>query len=104
MKNTYATRVSKTQTDWSDTPAQAPVAEGRLDVGGACTWYWDTGGDGEAVVLVHPYSGSALNWGYQQPALAAAGYRVIGYSRRGHFGSDAGTGNDPGNRHHRASP
>ncbi len=97
MKNSYARRLLEAQTDWNGAPAQAPVTEGRLDVGGgARLWYWDTGGDGEAVALVHPYSGSALNWGYQQPALAAAGYRVIGYSRRGHYGSDAGTGNDPG--------
>ncbi len=96
MKNSYARRVLEAQTDWNGPPTQAPVVEGRLDVGGARLWYWDTGGDGEAVVLVHPYSGSALNWGYQQPALAAAGYRVIGYSRRGHFGSEAGSAENPG--------
>ena len=84
------------QTSWSGIPPQAPAAEGRLDVGGARIWYWDTGGAGEEVVLIHPYSGSALNWGYQQPVLAAAGYRVIAYSRRGHFGSDAGSPKNPG--------
>jgi pimeloyl-ACP methyl ester carboxylesterase len=36
---------------------------------------------------MHPASGSALIWGYQQPALAKAGYRVIAYSRRGYFNS-----------------
>jgi pimeloyl-ACP methyl ester carboxylesterase len=36
-------------------------------------WYWDTGGDGTPVVLVHPATGSALIWGYQQPAFAKAG-------------------------------
>lgn len=96
MKKSYAMRELAAQTSWSDTPAQAPAAEGRLDVGGARIWYWDTGGAGEAVVLVHPYSGSALNWGYQQPALAAAGYRVVAYSRRGHHGSDAGSPENPG--------
>jgi len=96
MKKSYAMREPAAQTSWSEPPAQAPAAEGRLDVGGARIWYWDTGGAGEAVVLVHPYSGSALNWGYQQPALAAAGYRVVAYSRRGHHGSDAGSPENPG--------
>ena len=96
MKKSYAMRELAAQTSWSEPPAQAPAAEGRLDVGGARIWYWDTGGAGEAVVLVHPYSGSALNWGYQQPALAAAGYRAVAYSRRGHHGSDAGSPENPG--------
>ena len=96
MKKSYAMRELAAQTSWDDTPAQAPAAEGKLDVGGARIWYWDTGGAGEAVVLVHPYSGSALNWGYQQPALSAAGYRVVAYSRRGHHGSDAGSSENPG--------
>ena len=89
-------RVIAAQTSWSGPPPQAPAGEGRLDVGGARIWYWDTGGAGEAVVLVHPFSGSALNWGYQQPAFAAAGYRVVAYSRRGHHGSDAGSPENPG--------
>jgi pimeloyl-ACP methyl ester carboxylesterase len=50
-------------------------------------WFWDTGGSGEPIVLLHPASGSALIWGYQQPAFARAGYRVISYSRRGYNGS-----------------
>jgi len=69
-------------------PVKAPVKIARLaDVGLAC---WDTGGPGEPVVLMHPATGSILNWGYQEPALRAAGYRVIAYSRRGHHGSEAG--------------
>jgi pimeloyl-ACP methyl ester carboxylesterase len=55
--------------------------------GGAKLFYWDTGGDGPAVIFSHPATGSALMWPYQQPVLAAAGYRVIGYSRRSHHGS-----------------
>jgi len=38
-------------------------------------------------VLSHPASGSGLIWGYQQPVFAKAGYRVIGYSRRGYYNS-----------------
>lgn len=52
--------------------------------------FWDTGGEGEPVVLLHAGTGSQAVWEHQRPALSAAGYRVIGYSRRGHLGSDAG--------------
>jgi pimeloyl-ACP methyl ester carboxylesterase len=48
------------------------------------------------VVLVHPATGSALIWGYQQPAFAKAGYRVIGYSRRSYYGSDPLPKESPG--------
>ncbi|MEV6160725.1 alpha/beta hydrolase [Streptomyces sp. NPDC052052] len=73
-------------------PEQVPVTEYRVPVaGGGSLWCWDTGGDGEPVVLLHPGSGSGESWPYQQPALAAAGYRVIGYSRRGAYGSVAGS-------------
>lgn len=58
--------------------------------------YWDTGGAGEPVVLLHAGTGSHAVWEYQRPALVAAGYRVIGYSRRGHLGSDSGDESTPG--------
>jgi pimeloyl-ACP methyl ester carboxylesterase len=68
-------------------PPQAPVTEGVAQLPDAKLWFWDTGGSGEPVVLLHPASGSALIWGYQQPAFARAGYRVISYSRPGYYGS-----------------
>ncbi|WP_443262634.1 alpha/beta fold hydrolase [Streptomyces sp. SDT5-1] len=72
-------------------PEQAPFSEHRVPVaGGGMLWCWDTGGDGEPIVLLHPGSGSAESWPYQQPVLSAAGFRVIGYSRRGAHGSVAG--------------
>lgn len=71
-------------------PPQAPVHAGFADVGDAKVWYWDTGGDGQAIVLSHPASQSSEIWLYQQPAFAAAGYRVIAYSRRGVFKSKRG--------------
>ncbi len=80
----------KPETGWlaPPKPVQTPVKLARLpDVGLA---YWDTGGPGEPVVLMHPATGSILNWGYQEPALRAAGYRAIAYSRRGHHGSEPG--------------
>lgn len=77
-------------------PEQVPVREGRAEIAGTTLWYWDTGGEGPAVVLLHAASGSGAFWGYQQPVLAKAGYRVISYSRRGYLRSDPGDPNDPG--------
>ncbi len=71
-------------------PLPQPIAakEAVAALPGTQLWYWDTGGDGVPIVLLHPATGSGLIWGYQQPAFAKAGYRVIGYSRRGYYGSD----------------
>src|SRR5215216_3421538 len=77
-------------------PAQAAAKEGVAKLPGTSLWYWDTGGEGPAVVLLHAASGSGAFWGYQQPVLAKAGYRVISYSRRGYLKSDPGDPNDPG--------
>lgn len=79
------------QRRWTPPPPQAPAREGVAPLPGANLWFWDTGGDGEPIVLLHPATGSASVWGYQQPVFAKAGYRVIAYSRRGHKGSDAGS-------------
>jgi len=76
------------QFEWQPPPPQAPAREGFVDTGGARLWYWDTGGDGEAVVFSHPASGSAQSWKYQQPFFAQLGYRLIAYSRRGHNPSE----------------
>jgi pimeloyl-ACP methyl ester carboxylesterase len=77
-------------------PTQAPATHGLAAIPGTRLAYWDTGGDGEAVVLLHPATGSARIWSYQQPALANARYRVIAYSRRGHDGSDPVPDEHPG--------
>ena len=77
-------------------PAPAPAKEALATLPDTRLWYWDTGGDGAPVVLVHPATGSALIWGYQQPAFAKAGYRVIGYSRRSYYGSDPLPKESPG--------
>ncbi len=68
-------------------PAQVPAKEGHAEIPGTRLWYWDTGGEGQPIVLLHPASGSGLIWGYQQPVFAKAGYRVIAYSRRGYYNS-----------------
>ena len=77
-------------------PGQAAAKEGVAELPGTKLWYWDTQGGGDAVVLLHAASGSGAFWGYQQPVLARAGYRVISYSRRGYLKSDPGDQNDPG--------
>jgi len=77
-------------------PGPNPLPLRKAALPGAALEYWDTGGDGQAVILLHPATGSHAMWGYQQPAFAAAGYRVISYSRRGYLGSDRGPESDPG--------
>jgi pimeloyl-ACP methyl ester carboxylesterase len=77
-------------------PTPVPAEEALATLPNTRLWYWDTGGDGTPVVLVHPATGSALVWGYQQPAFAKAGYRVIGYSRRSYYGSDLLHKENPG--------
>jgi len=47
-------------------PAQVPVKEGVAELPDTHLGYWDTGGGGEPVVFLHPASGSALVWLYQQ--------------------------------------
>ena len=91
-------QAAKVEPAYVPIPQQAQMLEGVLPLsGGAGLYYWDTGGSGPVVVLSHPGRGSALTWPYQQPVLSAAGFRVIAYSRRGYFGSPAGSKDDKGN-------
>ena len=69
-------------------PRPPPTSRGLAPVaGGANLFFIDTGGGGPAVILSHPATGSAHMWPYQLPVFAAAGFRVIAYSRRGYSGS-----------------
>ncbi|MFK8021568.1 MAG: alpha/beta fold hydrolase [Pseudomonadales bacterium] len=68
-------------------PEKMSVKEGFVKVGSANLWYRDTGGDGEAIILLHPSSMSGHCWGYQEQEFSSAGYRVISYSRRGYRGT-----------------
>jgi pimeloyl-ACP methyl ester carboxylesterase len=77
-------------------PVQVPVTRGVATLPDTTLEYWDTGGSGQPIVLLHAASGSADSWGYQQPVFAAAGYRVIAYSRRGYGGSDSAVKHNPG--------
>lgn len=92
-----AIRILPAQSTWTPPPAPAPLTEAIAVLpGGARLWYQDSGGSGETVVLLHPASGNATSWVYQQPALVAAGYRVISYSRRGYYRSEPATPEHPG--------
>lgn len=79
-------------------PPESLVARGTIaKLQGVDIWYWDTGGSGKpAIVLLHPATGSGEVWGHQADAFAAAGFRVIGYSRRGFSGSGRGDPASPG--------
>jgi pimeloyl-ACP methyl ester carboxylesterase len=77
-------------------PEQAPATEGIAELPGTRLGYWDTGGDGKPVAFLHPASGSALIWLYQQPVFANAGYRVIAYSRRNYYNSELAREDNPG--------
>jgi len=77
-------------------PAQVPANESLAQIPDSKLWYWDTGGSGVPIVLLHPATGSALIWGYQQPLFAKAGYRVIAYSRRGYHNSAPFDRSNPG--------
>ena len=72
-------------------PAPREIVTGTVDVGGASLPYWDTGGPGVPIILMHPFAGSVESWPYQRDAFAAAGFRVVAYSRRGVGATTAST-------------
>ena len=78
------------------TAGNAGGFEGYAPLGDVRLWYRDTGGTGPALVLCHPGSQSCAVWEHQIEPFARAGYRVIAYSRRGHFRSQAGDSSRPG--------
>jgi pimeloyl-ACP methyl ester carboxylesterase len=77
-------------------PEQVRAKEGMAALPDTRLGYWDTGGAGEPIILLHPASGSALVWLYQQPVFAKAGYRIVAYSRRNYYNSDLATEDNPG--------
>ena len=77
-------------------PEQVPAREGMAQLSNTRLGFWDTGGSGQPVIFLHPASGSALIWLYQQPVFAKAGYRVIAYSRRNYYNSDSAPQENPG--------
>ena len=95
---TTATAATTQTAVWTPVPIppQAPAREAVAELPGTQLWYWDTGGTGRPVVLMHAATHSAAGWVYQQPVLAKAGYRAIGYSRRGYYRYDPGDRGNPG--------
>ena len=83
-------RLLAAQRQWTPPPVQAPAREGLAELPNAKLWYWDTGGRGDPLILMHPATGSSAIWSYQQPVFAKAGFRVIAYSRRGFGRSEPG--------------
>ena len=69
---------------------RARVYEGFAQLPNVRLWYWDTGGQGEPVILLHPASQSCQIWEHQRDKFREAGYRVIAYARRGYFKSEVG--------------
>ncbi len=59
------------------------TVEGYVDGDGAKIWFASFG-EGKPVVLLHGGLGHGGNWGYQVPALVAAGYQAIVIDSRGH--------------------
>ncbi len=59
------------------------TAEGYVEHDGARIWY-AAFGSGPPVVLLHGGLGHSGNWGYQVPALIAAGYQAVVIDSRGH--------------------
>ncbi|HVI91876.1 MAG TPA: alpha/beta fold hydrolase, partial [Dongiaceae bacterium] len=64
-------------------PLLQAETQGHLAHDGARIWYASHGA-GKPVILLHGGLGHSGNWGYQVPALIAAGYRAITIDSRGH--------------------
>jgi pimeloyl-ACP methyl ester carboxylesterase len=70
-------------------PLPAADAEGRVEFEGARIWY-ATYGTGAPVVLLHGAFDNSEDWGFQIPALVAAGHRAILIDNRGRGRSTLG--------------
>lgn len=59
------------------------IREAHASLPGVRLFYRDTGGRGQAVVFMHPATGTSQIWEKQLTAFAQAGYRAIAIDRRG---------------------
>jgi non-heme chloroperoxidase len=64
------------------TTGAGPVAPRRLQLAAGLETHYLAQGEGEPVVLLHGGMGDCGSWSQQLPALAAAGFRAVAYSRR----------------------
>ena len=65
------------------------------DLPGTKLWYFDTGGKGVPIVLLHATTGTSSSWEKQIHPFVMAGFRVIAFDRRG-WGRSTNTGSDTG--------
>jgi pimeloyl-ACP methyl ester carboxylesterase len=72
------------------------MREAFADLPGVRIWYVDSGGSGTPVVFLHAATGSVRVWEYQIKAFTAAGFRFIGYDRRGWGRTVATANSQPG--------
>src|SRR5258708_15954991 len=63
-------------------PNQAPARDAVAELPGTKLWYWDTGGFGRPVILMHAATHSAAGWGDSPPGVAKTRHRGIAYSRQ----------------------
>ncbi len=64
-------------------PAAADIPGRVVELPTVKLWIADTGGNGEAVILLHPRTGNADFWQNTLPALADAGFRAIAIDNPG---------------------
>jgi pimeloyl-ACP methyl ester carboxylesterase len=78
--------------------AAAGVRGNSANLPGVRLWFTDTGGTGEAIVLMHANTGTSEVWEPQVAAFSKAGYRVIAFDRRGwgRSAAEPATGVQPG--------
>ena len=80
-------------------PATAETYEAELqgrfvELPTAKLWILDSGGSGEAVILLHPRTGNSEFWQQTMPVLAEAGYRAIAIDNPGWGKSVVNNGQD----------
>ena len=69
---------------WSAFIASAAELPGRfVELPTVRLWMIDSGGTGDAVILLHPRTGNSEFWQYTVPALIEAGYRAIAIDNPG---------------------
>jgi pimeloyl-ACP methyl ester carboxylesterase len=61
----------------------ADMKAGFVELPNVRLWVTDTGGAGDAVILLHANTGTTEAWEKQLPVLAQAGYRAIAFDRAG---------------------
>src|SRR6202044_1892453 len=78
--------------------AETVPSGAHAELPGVKLWFTDTGGTGVPIVLLHPNTGTVEIWQPQIAALAAAGFRVIAFDRKGWGKSmaDPASGAQPG--------